>query len=193
MKHLLLPLSLCLATTCVQADQVENQINMGLEAYSNKEYQVAIDELQYAIAEIRELLNAENAQLLPEAPEGWNSSAVENNSAGMALMGGGTHMARSYDSGGKSVEVTILTGAMAGSLAMLSNPMFISNNPNMKPYRYQRYKGVQEQNDTQSKITLGIAGQIMIQLSGSGGATQEDLEMILGMMDFPAIQAALLQ
>lgn len=193
MKTKILIASLCFsALSPCFADEVENQIGLGLQAYQNKDYQTSIDELQYAIASIREALNAQNALLMPEAPEGWTASEVTDSSASMAMLGGGTHMSRTYSQGDKSIELNVMSGAMASSLTMLTNPMFISGNPNMKPYRYKQYKGVLETLEYQLKATLGIAGQIMVQINGEN-TSKEELEAFIALINFSAIQAALLQ
>ncbi len=176
------------------ADAVEDQIGMGLEAYQAKDYKVAIDELNYAVAQIQEKLNAANNTLLPDAPDGWSASEVENASAGMAMMGGGAHMSRSYQRGEQSVEISIMAGSpmITGGLAMINNPMLLASDPSIKPYRYKRNKGMKQTSDGAIEVTLAVAGQIMVQLSGSG-VDDATLEKFLDAMDFDAIQESLLQ
>lgn len=176
------------------ADAVEDQIGMGLEAYQAKDYKVAIDELNYAVAQIQEKLNAANNTLLPDAPDGWSASEVENASAGMAMMGGGAHMSRSYQRGEQLVEISIMAGSpmITGGLAMINNPMLLASDPSIKPYRYKRNKGMKQTSDGAIEVTLAVAGQIMVQLSGSG-VDDATLEKFLDAMDFDAIQESLLQ
>ena len=116
-----------LLTTSISAsaDEVEDQINLGLESYKNKEYKAAVDDLNYAVAQIQEKMNLKNATLLPEPLDGWTATAVENNSAGMAMMVGGTQMSRSYQHDSESLEILITSGSpmVAGVLMMINNPM----------------------------------------------------------------------
>jgi hypothetical protein len=167
---------------------------LGLEAYQANDYKVAIEELKYAVAQIQEKLNAANNTLLPDPPAGWTASEVENASAGMAMMGGGTHMSRSYQKGEQSVEISIMAGSpmITGGLAMINNPMLLASDPSIKPYRYKRSKGMKQISEGSIEITLALAGQIMVQLSGEG-VDEPTLEKFLDGMNFTAIQESLLQ
>lgn len=191
----LLIVSLLCAPLAVSADEVEDQIRLGLEAYQGKEYKAAIDDLNYAIAQIQELLNAENANLLPEPLDGWSASEVENTSAGMAMMGGGTHMSRSYQRGAETIEISITAGSpmMTAALAMMNNPMIMSSDPSLKPYRYKRINGMKKTQGSRIEVTLGLVGQIMIQLNATGLADEAAVEQYLDAMDFDRIRDALLQ
>ena len=184
---------LLIASFEVLSDGVVDQINLGLEAYEAQDYKAAIDELNYAIAEMQEKLNSQNATLLPAPLEGWTASEVENMSGGMAMMGGGTHMSRSYSREGENVEISIMAGSpmMAGALAMINNPMLLNSSPDTKPYRYKRIKGMQQTSDGQIEITLAVAGQIMVQVKGSG-TDDATIKQYLDVMDFEALQSALL-
>lgn len=177
------------------ADEVEEQIQLGLESYRNGDYKAAVDDLNYAVAQIQERLNARNATLLPEPLDGWTASEVENASAGLAMMGGGSHMSRSYRRGGESLEITLTAGSpmVAGALTMINNPMLLSSSPDLKPYRYKRVKGMKQTAGERIEVTLGLAGQIMLQLTGQNLADEAVIEAYLDAMDLQRIQEALLQ
>ena len=179
----------------VGADDIEDQIRQGLEAYKGKEYKVAIDDLNYAIAQIQERLNGENATLLPEPLDGWTASEVQNASAGMAMFGGGTTMSRSYSRAGETVEITLTAGSpmVAAAMAMMNNPMLLSSDPSLKPYRYKRINGMKKQDGDRIEVTLGMAGQIMVQIDASGVAGEDVVKQYLDAMDFERIQQAFLQ
>ena len=186
-----LALTFCVS---VSADEVEDQIKLGLEAYQAKEYKVAIDELNYAVAQLQEKLNAENASLLPEPLAGWTASEVENTSGAMAMMGGGTHMSRTYQRDSESIEITIMSSSpmVAGMLAMINNPMMLNSSPDIKPYRYKRIKGTRQMTGNQIEITLSLLGQIMFQIKANG-SSDEAIKQYLDATDFPKIQNVLLQ
>ncbi len=178
----------------VMADEVEDQIKQGLQAYQSQDYRAAVEELNYAIAYIQEKLNAQNVELLPKPLKGWTASKTENASGAMSMMGMGSHMSRSYQRGNERIEISITAGSpmVAGALAMINNPMMISSNPDMKPFRYQRIKGIKEVSGNRIEITLTIAGQIMIQLTGSN--TEEAvIKQYLDAMNFDAIKKSFLQ
>ena len=176
------------------ADEVSDQIELGLEAYQSNDYKVAIDELNYAIAQMQEKLNQENASLLPEALPGWSAGAVENGSAAMAMMGGGSNMSRDYQKGDQSVSLSVTAGSpmMAAALTMINNPMLLNSDPNTKTYRYKRNKGMLQLSDGDIEITLSVSGQIMVQASGSN-TDEATVKQYLDAMDFGKLQEALLQ
>ncbi len=179
----------------VQADEVTGQIQAGVEAYQQQDYQLAVDELNYAVAQIQEKLNAANSTLLPEPLPGWTADAVENTSAAMAMMGGGTNMERSYYRNGETVNISIIANSpmLSGMMAMFTNPMVMSSNPNMKPYRYKRHKGVKEVDGGNTRITLIMKGLVMIKVEGARLKDEKMLEQYLEAMDLKRIQGALLQ
>lgn len=192
-RNIVVTILLLIAAPWAWADDVEEQIRLGLESYRQGDYRAAIDDLNFAIAQIQEKLNARQAKLLPEPLEGWTASEVEHETAAMSMLGGGTHLARTYRRGDESVEITIMAGSpmVSGLLAMINNPMMLSGNPNMKPYRFERIRGVREETGGDIKITLSLGGQIMVQLSGRG-AGEESLESYLAVLDFEEIRRALL-
>ncbi|MGC9351457.1 MAG: hypothetical protein ACP5D3_05670, partial [Sulfurovum sp.] len=75
---------------------------------------------------------------------------------------------------------------------MISNPMFAGNDGN-EPYRYKRLKGIKNKKGESSEITLLMAGQIMIKLTGNRLREDTVLEQYLDQMDMKKIQSALLQ
>ena len=186
-----------LLTTSISAtaDEVEDQINLALDSYRSKNYKAAVDDLNYAVAQIQEKLNSTNATLLPEPLDGWTATEVENNSAGMAMMGGGTQMSRSYQRGSESLEISITAGSpmVAGVLMMINNPILLSSSPDMKPYRHKRIKGMQQVSGNRVETTLALAGQIMVQVDATNLADPAVIEQYLEAMDFDQIQSALLQ
>lgn len=195
MKHTLsVAAVLLLSSLGAVADDVSDQIELGLEAYQSNDYKVAIDELNYAIAQMQEKLNQENASLLPEALPGWSAGQVENGSAAMAMMGGGSNMSRDYMKGNQSVTLSVTAGSpmMAAALTMINNPMLLNSDPSMKTYRYKRNKGMLQQSDGDIEITLSVLGQIMVQASGSN-TDEATVKQYLDAMDFSQLQEALLQ
>ncbi|MGB5614629.1 MAG: hypothetical protein WBM71_15885 [Sedimenticolaceae bacterium] len=186
-----------LLTTSISAtaDEVEDQINLALDSYRSKNYKAAVDDLNYAVAQIQEKLNSTNATLLPEPLDGWTATEVENNSAGMAMLGGGTQMSRSYQRGSESLEISIIAGSpmVAGLLMMINNPMLLSSSPDMKPYRHKRIKGMQQVSGNRVETTLALAGQIMVQVDATNLADPAVIEQYLEAMDFDQIQSAFLQ
>ena len=186
-------LALCAASP-VLADKVTDQIALGLEAYNDADYQAAIDELQYAIAQIQSKLDKDNAQLLPDALQGWTAKNVEHNNAAMSMLGGGTHMSRRYSRGSERLEISISANSpmVAGLGAMINNPMLLNSDPNTEAYRYKRTKGIKREERDTIEITLLLAGQILLQLKGERLSDESVIKAYLDAIDFKAVKAALL-
>lgn len=194
MKNRLLVAAFAIALSAsALADEITDQINLGLEAYESQDYRLAIDELNYAIVQLQEKVDAENANLLPEPLEGWTASAVENTSSAMAMMGGGTNMTREYQRGSETVEITLIAGSpmVAGMLGMVNNPMILSSSPDTKPYRYKRIKGMKKTIGDEIEVTLSVLGQIMYQVTARN-SSEASIEAYLDATDFPGIQQSLL-
>lgn len=188
-------LAAVLAAAPAMGDEITDQINSALEAYGQQDYTGAISDLNYAVAQIQELVNSQNAGLLPAPLDGWTASEVENAGAGMAMLGGGTSMTRRYSRDGEEIEINITANSpwVAGMLQMIGNPMLMGSSPNLKPYRYNRIKGMKETGDGQTEVTLALAGQIMVKVTGRNLADEAVIEQYLGAMDFDRIQQSLLQ
>ena len=82
---------------------------------------------------------------------------------------------------------------ISAMMAMMNNPMLLSADPNTKPYRYKRIKGMKKTMGTATEITLGLAGQIMVQVNASGVTDEAVVTQYLDAMDFERIQQAFLQ
>jgi len=192
-RQWLLAVLVIAASVPTAADEIQDQIALGLEAYEAKDYRLAIDELNYAVAQLQEKLDAENASLLPEPLDGWTASEVENTSAAMAMMGGGTTMSRRYRRGSENIEIKLVSGSpiVAGMLGMVNNPMMLGSSPDLKPYRYQRIKGMKKTTNGDIEVTLSVLGQIMYQVTARG-SSEETIRQYLDATDFSAIQQSLL-
>jgi len=188
-------LALFLASPAAIGDEITDQIASALEAYEQQDYTGAIDDLNFAVAQIQELVNAQQSTLLPEPLEGWTASEVENASAAMSMMGGGTNMTRTYQRGQEEVEINIIANSpwVMGMMQMLGNPMMMAGNPDMKPYRYKRIKGMKETTEGETSVTLALAGQIVVKVTGRGLSDEAAIEQYLDAMDFDRIQTTLLQ
>lgn len=176
------------------ADEIEEQIKLGLESYQSGDSKTAIEDLNYAIAKLQEKVNAENAMLLPEPLKGWSAKKVENGSGAMSMLGGGTQMSRTYTRGDERIKISVMSGPMVGTtLAMINNPMLLGNSPDTTAYRYKRYKGMKRINGDAVEVMLSVAGQIMVQIDAKNVKEADKvIESYLGTVNFTKLKAALL-
>lgn len=200
LSHLGLAVLVSLGGTNLYADEVSDQIKTSLKAYEEKDYKLALDELKYAEAQIQEMVNTENAALLPEPLEGWDAKDVKTTS--MAMAGGGTMMSREYSRGKQNIKLEIAANSPLLSMMsmMMKNPMMMSANPDTKPYRYKRNKGMLENKRSRLSAKLLVSGQILVsvelqdrdkdRLKEKG---KEVIEQYLETLDFAKIKEAFLQ
>jgi hypothetical protein len=187
--------SALLTTAPLTADTIVDQMNEAIEAYKAKDYKGAMEELKFITAEIQKLDANENQKLLPEPLDGWSVEQSDNGSQAMvSMMGGGSTVEATYTKEEQSVRIQILANSpMIAMMSMsIANPALMSADPNTSPFRYKRNKGMKQKEGDSVEITLLIAGQIMLQLSGSNLKDEKTLEAYLDKIDLAKLKGTLL-
>lgn len=182
----------------LMADEITDQIKVGLTAYEEKDYKTAVEELKYATAALESLNQEENMKLLPEAMEGWTVKEGKNNGSNIAMAmfggGGGSSMKREYHRDKEKITIEVMTNSPMLSIMsmMIKNPAMMAREKNTKPFRYKKAKGMKKTNGDRSEITLLLAGQILVKLMGRKLEDNAVLEEYLKKMDMSALKEALL-
>lgn len=190
-------LLLCLGLmTEVLADPVIDQIEAAKRAYENNEPQVAIQALNFAVAQIQEQQTAKQLGLFPEPLPGWTADKATAESGGITAMLTGKVLNRTYRNETTGAEVQITLSANAPFLGMLTSlmqmPMLLQADPGTSLYTHGSYRGMlKEDTGGDLELSLMIGSNILLQLSGSNGADRAALEAYLEAMDIPAMQQAL--
>lgn len=195
-RSLTLLLTLTAATTAV-ADQVTDQIDAGRRAYEAGDARVAIQALQFAVAEIEMQLSKKQLELLPEPLPGWSAEDAVAETGGLAAMIAGTNLSRAYrnDESDAGIQISVTADSPLLSMMgmMMSAPMLMQAQPGSSPYTRGGFRGMMEKDDDGNiKITLMVGTRVLIQMQGSGGASREDLEAYLDAMDIANLEKALL-
>jgi len=191
-------LLLLLATAAPSvADPVTDQIDAALRAYRDGEPRVAIQALQFAAAQIEEQLAEQRASLLPEPLEGWSAETADSTSGGLIGLLTGTSISRDYRQDAGSARVGITVTADSPLLTMMSmlmaSPMLMQAEPGTKPYSFGAYRGMLQRDDAGDlQLSLMLGTRILLQIDGSGAATQDMLEAYLKAMDLKALEKALI-
>jgi hypothetical protein len=181
------------------ADEVADQINTATKDYQAGQLRQAVQDLQYAIAQIQEQLNAQYTKLMPAALPGWQAEEPQARSAGMAVMGGGTQVSRNYtkEGGGESVEIQLTADSpfLQAMAMMLANPMMMSSDPSTKLYHQGRYRGMikHEAGSQDWEIDLMVANRILVQVTGHGMQDRSAAEAYLKALDLAAVEKAFSQ
>lgn len=193
-----LAITLCalLCATSAGADEVTEQIDAARGAYTKGELRQAVQNLQDAIVHIQEKLGGTYGALMPAPLPGWRAEAVESQTLGMAMLGGGTQVSRRYlkEGTGESVQVQITADSpiLPMMAMMISNPMMMQSDPTTKLYRHGAHRGTikHEAGSGHWEISLLVANRILVQVEGQGLKGQEPVESYLKAIDLQAVEKA---
>lgn len=180
---------LALAAAPAHADEITDQIDAAERAYVAGDAQVAIQALEFAIAQIKEQLRARQLALLPAPLPGWSADDPVSDAGGIAAMFTGTTLTRTYrnDAG---ASVTIGITADSPLLSMLTTLMQAS--PSATPYTHAGYRGVLELHpDGTSRLLLLVGTRIQVQVEGNG-VERQTLEAYLRAVPLEQLEDALL-
>ena len=190
-------LTLPLAITASAEDIVE-QIEIGLERYQEQDYAGAITELEFAINDLRKMMADRIGETFPEPPDGWTAGDTSSDAGAMAAAamfgGGGTLLERGYqeDGGDGSVSATLMIdNPMIQSMAvMFNNPALMAAQPNTDRVRIGRETAMLEWNPERGsgKISMLLDGRIMMQLEGRQLSSQDILIDLLTGWDLDALR-----
>lgn len=183
-------LSLCAAAFMmpgvVAADEFTDVVESALSAYAEGDVAGAREELDYAMKLLTALKAESLATFLPEAPAGWTKTEVDADAGGsgaaMALFGGGTVAAATYEGNGVDFTLTLLANSpmVSGIAAMVSGLGAVGGG---KTQRIQRTQFMINDGEIQ-----GVVGERVL-LTASGSAAPEDVLAIIETMDLRALGA----
>jgi hypothetical protein len=166
------------------ADEIEDQINDALKAYSSGDLAAA----KLALDDASQMIATKNAgalgAVLPEALSGWTAEEVDSNAAGAAMFGGGIQAGRKYRKGETNVEINVM-----GDSPMLATVMPMLANSAMaaamgKVTKIGKNRALQT-NDGQ--IMLVVGNRFLVTIDGSG--TMEDKTAYANAIDFAKLEA----
>ena len=182
--------------TSVYADDISDQITAGLEAYNEQDYKTALEELKFVTAQIQQLNQDEMQKLLPQPLEGWTEKEGNNrdNQVAMSMMGGGTTMSKQFQRDRENVKVSVMANSpmMQMMTMMLKNPAMMAGQKDTKPYRYKKARGMIKKDKYKTEISLVLAGQILVQVTGKKLKDDSVLKQYLEQLDFAKLKDALL-
>lgn len=127
------------------ADDITDQINDALDFYKKGKISEAINELEFAVAQLRQKKAGSLTDIFPDAPSGWKADKAKSQAAGRAMMGGGITASRVYrKSGGGQATIEIVSDSpMLQTLAMvMQNPMFLQGGSQGKLIRIKGNKAL---------------------------------------------------
>ncbi len=175
-------LVLALGVPAAQADDVEDALELALEAYRAGDLTMAKEEIDFAAQLIQQKKAAALGDYLPEALPGW----VRHDDAGGSGGGfGGMTASATYqtEDEGKRVDVQLMANnqMVTAMAAMFSNPAIMGSAGEMK--RIGRQKVIVTD---QGELQAIVDNRIMVNVSGS--APQEDKEAYFAAIDLRALE-----
>lgn len=152
------------------SDDIVEAINEAVDAYNEKEYQEAIESLDYAKQLIQQMRSEGLMKYLPEALPGWESKSPKTQNMGM--LGGMAGVSKEYLKTGqrrKRVTISIFgqSPIMQGMMAMF-NPMYAGSSGG-KLQKIKRNKAIVKYNpDSNSgEISVLVKKKFIVTIKGS--------------------------
>jgi hypothetical protein len=170
------------------ADEVLEAITEAQEAYSEKEYQEAIESLEYARQLIQQMSSEGMMVFLPQPLEGWK--AQSGTTQNMGIMGGSAGVQREYTkSGGGRVTISIMgeSPIFQGMMAMF-NPA-LAGADGGKLQKIQRNKAIvkYKQDARDGDIMVNVDKRYLVMIEGNDVA-REDLMAYAEAVDYKGLK-----
>lgn len=182
--------TLCFAVICslsvpvlAHGDEITDTLEAVTNAYEAGDFNLAIEELNFALAQMQGLRTESLGTYLPPAPEGWTLEVSSEMSGMLSMAGGGIGAEGTYDGDGESFTVTIIADSpmISAMGAMLSNPMIASASgglvTRMGPVKVLEMDG---------SLSTIVDSRILVQAEG---ASSEIMMPILEQVDFDGLKA----
>ena len=163
--------ALMLLPGAAMADDVADMIKRGLKLYEEGNLSQAMEELNFALAQMRQKKADSLTEIFPDAPSGWKAEKAQSESAGAGLMGGGIKASRKYkqDGGKGKARLEIMTDSpLIQSMAMmLSNPMFLQGGKSGKLIRLKGQKAILKDSGKRAELQMLIDNKILVKANAS--------------------------
>lgn len=165
------------------ADEVEEALQMALEAYQAGDLKGAKEEVDFAAQLLAQMKAAGLSDFLPQPLDGWTRTDEETEGASAAMFGGGSMAKATYSRDGATVDIQMMAdnqmvtamGAMFGNAAMMGSMG--------KVKRIGRQKVVITPD---GEMQAMIDGRILVQITGD--APVEEKEAYFEAIDFDGLK-----
>lgn len=176
-------LALVLAAAPAQADEVEDALNMALEAYQAGDLAAAKEEIDFAAQLITQMKAEGLSAFLPDPLPGWEREEGSGDTSAMMGFGGGMMSSARYTRGGDDVSIEMMAdNQMVTAMAtMFGNAALMGSLGKVK--RIGRQKVVIT-ND--GELQALVDNRIFIQVTGR--APVEDKEAYFGAIDLKGLK-----
>ena len=166
-----------------QADEIEDALQIALEAYRAGDINIAKEEIDYAAQLIAQLKAVGLSAFLPDALPGWTRVESEDKTQTAALMGGGMTTSASYTRGDDGIDIRLMADnqMVTAMAAMFGNAAMMGSMGKVK--RIKRQKVVITR---QGELQAMINNRILIRVTGR--APIEDKEAYFAAIDLRGLK-----
>jgi hypothetical protein len=174
------------AAPMAHADDVTDQINEALKAYQKHDTQTALAALDAAENLLRQARADALKDLLPPVPAGWTADNAETTTVGVAMMGGGTTVSRTYHLEAQQVEVQIMADSpmLQGLATLLGSPFAAAGG--MKTVVIGGRRMSYAENDNSYMALIG--DKVIVKVEGNKDTPDPTLKSFVGAIDFAGIE-----
>lgn len=155
--------ALTLAVTA-NADQITDQVQSGIKLYEDGKISQAINEIDFALGQMRQKQAEAIAAILPEKVEGWVAKKAKS-SGNQAVLGAGSIASRSYNQDGGNGKVKIEILRLGQGMGAMFNPMMLQRMGGGKPVLIGGMKGtLMEKGENEADLVLTIAAEHILKI-----------------------------
>lgn len=165
------------------ADEVEDALTAGLEAYRAGDLSSAKEEVDYAAQLLAQQKAAGLSGFLPAPLPGWERVEEENKGQSAAMFGGGMMAGATYAKEGAQVKIEMLAdNQMVTAMgAMLGNPALMGSMGTVKRIKRQNVVITPD-----GEIQAMVANRVLIKVSGK--AEMDDKEAYFAAIDLAGLK-----
>lgn len=168
------------------ADDVTDAIEQALQAYNDKDYSLAVGQLDTASQLIRQARADALAELLPDAPSGWTAEEPESSAQSMGAYSMVTAQ-RQYRKGDEtSVRIEIQTDSpfLQQVMAFINTPMMAaSSGAKLQIINKQKALVQYDAANKSGNIQIVVGGVTLVKIEGNE-VSEADLKAFVGVLDF---------
>jgi len=174
----------------------ESLIKTLKEAVDAKRYGAALKDAQQLQSALAKLRVEQLKSLMPDAPAEWTADETSGEAQTAMFMGLGGSVKREYRKGEAGVSASLASDSplVAGTVALMSNPMLMQGNPNISTVTIQGKKCILEHNKEQKTVKLSILlnnNTSLLTLDGNGVERKDVTETLCKKFSFAEIEKAL--
>ncbi|MBN1353021.1 hypothetical protein JXJ21_26765 [candidate division KSB1 bacterium] len=173
-------------------DEIVEIMNEAKSAYQNKEYMEAASNLNEALRQINDLIIAELKSFLPESFDGWNAQKAEGGASGLSLLSELSVKRRYLKSGGKSVDVEIVSNAAKIPTIRMwfANPASMNAHEGFEISEINKFRCIERYDklDRYAELNFIVGSSLLVVIRGFETKNTDDVKKFAEKIDLQKIE-----